>query len=692
MPPVKYWEIVARKLSAAGWTWGYCSAAPEGGRWIVAAHKNGQRHIVHSDELLSPFLELEANAAVIWRVLEALFCLFFGPAFSQMNFPCNSRPDLAQYIDTGADCPSKSQDTKEKKITMKTLIFAGQFTRDFRIALLTLVCVALPAVAQAQLVVCPSGCDLSSRNTYFGSNAISDLGANNTGIGASTLEKNTGSQNTAVGDFALNFNTTGVDNTAIGFSALGGGYPNGATGSDDTATGADALASNTTGSFNTANGFQALFSNTTGGHNTATGSDALKLNTTGNFNTATGDSALLSNTTGINNTANGFQTLMKNTSGGDNTGLGSTALAHNTTGGGNTAMGFAALLTNTTGANNTATGLDALVANTIGNANTATGSSALESNTSGSSNTATGLSALQSNATGSFNTATGLQTLLSNTTGAANTATGSQALSGNTTGGNNTATGFTALQSNNGNDNTADGFEALFSNTTGSDNTAVGLGALINNTSGKTNVAVGSNAGQNLTTGSNNIDVGANVVGNASDANTIRIGKQGTQKATFIAGIFGTAVTGSPVVVASNGKLGVATSSARFKEAIKPMDKNSEAILALKPVTFHYKEELDPDKAPQFGLVAEEVQKVDPELVIHDDQGKPFTVRYEAVNAMLLNEFLKEHRRIEQLQAENRDRDLKAEKQEAMIAKQQSELNAMRADILKVSHQIEANE
>ena len=189
-------------------------------------------------------------------------------------------------------------------------------------------------------------------------------------------------------------------------------------------------------------------------------------------------------------------------------------------------------------------------------------------------------------------------------------------------------------------------------------------------------------AGANLTTGSNNIDIGANVVGNANDANTIRIGKQGTQKSTFVAGIFGTAVTGSTVVVNSTGKLGVATSSARFKEAIKPMDKASEAILALKPVTFRYKEEVDPDRAPQFGLVAEDVEKVDPTLVIHDEQGKPFTVHYEAVNAMLLNEFLKEHRKVREL-------DDKAQKQEATIAQQQKQIEALTAGLQKVSDQLQ---
>ena len=255
------------------------------------------------------------------------------------------------------------------------------------------------------------------------------------------------------------------------------------------------------------------------------------------------------------------------------------------------------------------------------------------------------------------------------------------ALFSNTIGSNNTANGGAALQSNTtASNNTADGTFALFENTTGAKNTAAGVDALENNTKGGSNVAVGYLAGQNLTTGSNNIDIGANVTGTAGEANTIRVGKQGTQKATFIAGIAGTAVTGSTVIVNSTGKLGVASSSARFKDQIKPMDKASNAILALKPITFRYKEEVDPDRAPQFGLVAEEVEKVDPELVVHDEEGKPFTVRYEAVNAMLLNEFLKEHRRVDELQAAGI-----AERKE--IAELNQQLKAQAAAIQKMRAQ-----
>jgi len=209
------------------------------------------------------------------------------------------------------------------------------------------------------------------------------------------------------------------------------------------------------------------------------------------------------------------------------------------------------------------------------------------------------------------------------------------------------------------------------------------------NTTGANNIALGSNAGSNLTTGSNDIDIGA--PGVAGEANTIRIGKQGTQKQTFIAAVSGVAVSGSQVVVSSSGKLGVATSSARFKEAIKPMDKASEAILALKPVSFRYKEEIDPDGIPQFGLVAEEVEKVGPDLVARDADGKINTVRYEAVNAMLLNEFLKEHRTVQELKSI-------VARQEASAAQQQQEIKALTASlkeqasqIQKVSAQLEAS-
>ncbi len=312
--------------------------------------------------------------------------------------------------------------------------------------------------------------------------------------------------------------------------------------------------------------------------------------------------------------------------------------------------------------------------------NTAEGDSALFDLTTGQANTATGFQALFSNTTGSSNTANGAGALVSNTTGNQNTATGIFALLHNTIGSGNTATGFVALPNNTtGNNNTATGFQALYHNTTingvaGGSNTANGWEALLNNTTGSDNIAVGASAGKNLTTGSNNIDIGA--LGVAGDSNTIRIGKRGVQTATYIQGISGRTVAGGVgVIVDANGHLGTVTSSARFKEAIKPMDKASEAILALKPVTFRYKHELDPEGIPQFGLVAEQVAKVNPALVARDEQGKVYTVRYEQVNAMLLNEFLKEHHQVQDLKR--------------IVAEQQKQIEALTAGLRKVSDQLE---
>ncbi len=261
--------------------------------------------------------------------------------------------------------------------------------------------------------------------------------------------------------------------------------------------------------------------------------------------------------------------------------------------------------------------------------------------------TAYGTGALSNEAGGFDNSAFGYYALYSNTTGTVNTATGADALVLNTTGDHNTATGTIALLGNiTGNNNTADGEGALASNETGSGNTATGSAALVHNASGSNNIALGANAGQNLTTGDNNIDIGNDGV--ANETNTIRIGTQGTQINAYIAGIYQTTVSrGLSVVVDSTGHFGTKGSSERLKKDIKPMDKASEAILALKPVTFRYRKEIDPDGTPQFGLVAEQVAKVNPALVDRGPDGKLYGVRYDQVNAMLLNEFLKEHEKVE---------------------------------------------
>jgi len=443
-----------------------------------------------------------------------------------------------------------------------------------------------------------------------------------------------------------------------------GGYPN-----QNTAEGEDALFSLVNGINNAAIGWRALYLNTDGHGNTAAGSAALYNNTTGDYNTANGVSALYSNTTGNNNTATGVS-----------------ALAINTTGSNNTANGVYALLSNEAGTQNTATGAFALQ-NSTGSYNTATGFSALNRNTTGNSNTADGVNALYSNITGGLNTANGDRALFSNTTGNYNTATGGGALFFNLNGTYNTAQGVNALYNNTiGLFNTANGASALFRNTTGRFNTAQGVNALYNNTTGGNNIALGLSAGQNLTTGSNNIDIGN--AGVAAESNTIRIGT--AQIATFIAGISGkTAPGGVGVVVAANGKLGTVVSSKRFKEEIKPMEKDSEAILALKPVTFRYKQEIDPEGIPQFGLVAEEVEKVNPALVARDEKGKAYTVRYEAINAMLLNEFLKEHRKVEQQEAAIAQlRSTVAQQQKGMEVLT-TQLTEQAKQIQKVSAQIE---
>jgi len=444
----------------------------------------------------------------------------------------------------------------------------------------------------------------------------------------------------------------------------------------NTYQGQDALINYSSGGNDSAFGVDAL-TNNTGADNTALGAYAMLLNTTGVDNTAVGYNALYNSNGAYFNCAIGVYALFSDTTGANNTATGSYALYTNTTGGYNTANGEVALFSNTTGTENTAVGYEALYYNN-GSGNTANGVNALEDNTTGSYNTAVGEGASFYNTTGTDNCAIGQVALYSDTDASYNTAVGEAAMYYNN-GSNNTAIGWSAINKNtSGSSNTGAGYQALYSNTNGSSNTALGNNAHVANTSGSNNIAIGVSAGTLLTTGSNNIDIGANVQGNAGEANTIRIGKSGTQKKTFIAGITGTTVAGGVgVIIGSNGQLGTIVSSARFKEAIEPMDKASEAILALKPVTFRYKKELDPDGIPQFGLVAEDVEKVDPNLVARDEQGKPFTVRYEAVNAMLLNEFLKEHRTVQELKNE--------------IAGLTATVKEQAAQIRRVSERIEAS-
>jgi hypothetical protein len=439
-----------------------------------------------------------------------------------------------------------------------------------------------------------------------------------------------------------------------------GGYPG-----FNTAEGQKALFSLTTGQANTAVGWFSLWSND-GSFNTATGAGALLFNTA-DGNTAFGTAALLFNTVGVNNAAVGAAALLNNTEGNENTATSSSALLSNTTGGFNTANGAFALFSNTEGGNNTATGSGALFGNTIGNGNTATGSGALRVNTTGASNTAIGVRALFIN-NADNNTATGYTALLNNTDGVDNTATGYQALLSNTTGSQNTAVGAGALAS-------AD--DSI-------DNVAVGFGAL-SDANGGDCIALGAFAGSNVTTAFNVIAIGHSGL-NVDDT-------------TWIDNIYGVTTqsgTTLPVVVSNQGQLGTASSSRRFKKEVKPMDNASEAVLALKPVTFQYK--TDNTSTPQFGLIAEDVAAVDPNLVVRDENGEIYTVRYDAVNAMLLNEFLKEHRKVEEQNGRLENQAHKIQEQGVTIAELKKAMETVVArlkeqdsKIQRVSNQLEIN-
>ncbi len=426
----------------------------------------------------------------------------------------------------------------------------------------------------------------------------------------------------------------------------------------NTAVGAASLQSNTTGTDNTASGAAALYYNTTGSANTASGGSALAMNTTGNENTAAGAGALYSNTTGSNNTAVGGDALVSNTTGTDNTAAGFAALAANTIGIYNTAIGYNALTANTDGGANTATGFEALQNNTSGSLNTANGFEALLENTMGFDNTATGYQALRVNTTGGGNTANGYFALQLNTTGVGNTANGAGALDANTTACCNTASGYNALGFNTGESNTASGYEAMSANTTGSGNTASGFNALQNNTTGSVNIAIGAGAASYVGGGnSNNIHIGSE--GASGDQGVIRIGTVGTQTSASIAGIYG----GTPsnpnllVCVDANGTLGTSgctstPSSRRFKEQITDMGDSSSKLLQLRPVTFLYKPEYDDGShALQYGLIAEEVAELYPDMVGYDKDGQPSSVKYQSLTPMLLNEVQKLEDRVAALEA-----------------------------------------
>jgi len=433
--------------------------------------------------------------------------------------------------------------------------------------------------------------------------------------------------------------------------------------SQNTCFGINALQSVTTGDLNTAFGYEALFSDSTGSFNSAFGASALRSNTTGTSNTAFGSGALRANTTGERNTAVGNSTLISFATGTKNTAVGNFALAGleaPANGDRNTALGDAALYSLTSGSDNTALGNEALEGTTASPlfsavGNTAVGSRAMERVTSAEGSTAIGYLALlgingDSPAPINFNTAVGAGAMQLNRDGVYNTATGYHALFSQRpgiTGDRNTANGANALLANTkGSGNTASGADSLHSNTEGFRNTGAGINSLGSVTTGGRNTAFGAAAGSGITTGSDNIVIGAQNPGQAAENGVIRIGNGAFQKKAFIAGVSGvtTGLNGATAVfVDANGQLGTIKSSQAFKEDIQPLADASERIYELRPVSFRYKQPYEDGSKPvQYGLIAEEVARVFPELVVYDAQGKPETVAYHLLASLLLNELQKE--------------------------------------------------
>jgi hypothetical protein len=373
--------------------------------------------------------------------------------------------------------------------------------------------------------------------------------------------------------------------------------------------------------------------------NTAMRSFALDLLTSGQYNTAVGGEALGTTSSGSTNTAVGLNALYFNTTGGANSTVGLNALSNNTSGIWNSAFGELALVYSTTGSYDTATGANALVNEWMGDFNTVNGAQVdcgfgCHPN-SGGYNTSLGSQALPSDTTGGGNTAVGANVLVNSRTAFNNSAFGSYSLLGNSSGAQNIGLGAYSLQLN----------------TVGANNVAAGYQALYGNTKGSNNVALGRDAGYNLTSGSNNIDISNE--GLAGDNDTIKIGAASTQTKTYIAGIENSKVTGAAVYVTASGQLGVLASSARYKTAIAPMGTRTHDLDRLRPVTFHLKN--DPRGTVQNGLIAEEVAKIYPELVIRDAAGRIQGVRYDELAPMLLNEVQQQQAQLDAMEQQVAD-------------------------------------
>ena len=506
-----------------------------------------------------------------------------------------------------------------------------------------------------------------------GARFIHNFGTLNTFVGASAgnfTMTGTG-RNTAVGYFALTDNTTGHNNAAFGTLALS----NNTTGIDNVAVGSSALLQNSIGWQNTAIGRSSMQNNTTGRANTAVGQTSLMANAGGVFNVAIGGSALFALTSGDSNTALGSLAGQSLITGSDNIYIGSQVVAvaneSNTTRigvaqnntyidgiyGSSTPAGSRVVVSDTTGKLSTTLNItvtDVVASgdlNLTTNPSTATDGSILKNGSRfihnfGSNNTFMGLNAGNFTLTGNQNVGVGVSALSGDTSGYENTAVGYRTLIGNNTGFYNVAVGTDALFTNSsGQSNTAIGWNALLNNNTGSRNTAVGTGALLG--TGSDNIAIGNSAGASVGVGSFNIYIGNT---GAAEGNTIRIGTNGLQTRNFQAGIYGATIddaTDTPVLIDASGQLGTVSSSRRYKHNIEDMGEDSANILELRPVTFAYNS--DASEKKQYGLIAEEVNEIFPEIVVRNADGQVETVRYHVLPVLLLNEMQKQQTTIQEI-------------------------------------------
>jgi uncharacterized coiled-coil protein SlyX len=400
-------------------------------------------------------------------------------------------------------------------------------------------------------------------------------------------------------------------------------------------------------------------------------------------NNGDGVGVLVSRTTGIWNSGAGFQALNHLTAGNQNTATGLRALFSDINGGYNTGTGVYSLYTNTSGFFNVGTGAYSLANNTTGLRNTAHGYAALYRNADGTDNTAAGFAALYHNTTAAFNCAFGEFALFNNLKAWTNNAFGVEALYNNLTGETNNAFGTGALFANTeGESNNAFGHLALENNTTGVWNNAFGFQALDSNVSGSSNTAIGDSAGLDVT-GDGNVCIGEGVFGETGVNDSTYVRNVNTTAQPIVAGVDGVTVD------LTTGRLGHGVSSQRYKEQIKSMDKASEMLFSLKPVTYRYKKEIDPKQTLDFGLIAEEVAKVSPELAIRDAKGQVSNVRYNAINAMLLNEFLKEHQQVAEQQATIAELKSTVAQQQKGMDVLTAQLKEQATQIQKVSAQIE---